>query len=323
MKHIRKFKIFESAEEDLFVSLNRNEWYNKRIYRGYDHFTEKEIKEIDDIFKFRDIKCESWKQLYCEYVCKVGDFRKERIIIKINKCQDEWFYVETVDNRFNASERFFEVDSMDGLENLLNAIISLYKNNQSLNIPLRLWSEFKESKIFETLYTPEIRDYIDDIFFEFSDYHNYEVTISTDEMIHTAPNTSSVIFGNNFVYPSDSEKQYGRLPGMGNRNWKLGFLVKISCENPNFEGNPETMRWEIEINRMARRDRVKRKREIESYEKKLNKKIEEVRGFVESKIKTIKRRCPKEIFLHGVKMEGNTIRGRIEFDFAFIYQEFK
>ena len=181
----------------------------------------------------------------------------------------------------------------------------------------------KGFKVFETLYTTEIRDYIDDIFFEFSDYYNYEVTINTDEMIHSAPKTSSVIFGNNFVYPSDSEKRWGMLPGMGNQDWKLGFLVKISCENKGFEGNPTTMRWENEINMMHRRDRVKRKREIDSYEKKLNKKIEEIKGFVKNKIKIIKRRCPKEIFLHGVKMEANIIEGRMEFDFAFIYQEFK
>lgn len=179
-------------------------------------------------------------------------------------------------------------------------------------------------KIFEDLYTPEIHDYIDDIFFEFSDYYNYRVTINTDEMIHTAPNTSLVLFGNNFIYPSYSEKQYGRLPGMGNRNWKLGFLVSISCVNSEYNSDLETLKWGIigTRGRVIRSDRVKSKRDYNSYKKRVDKYIEEVKYLIEGKIKMIKRRCPKEIFLHGVKMIEES-GGRIVFEFAFIYQEFK
>lgn len=143
MEHLKEFKIFESVQESLFLLMNRNEWRQKRISKGYDSFTKSDLKEIDDILNFRNINYNSWQQLYCEYIIEIDGSRyrvgSRLTKITINKCQDEWFYIEISDLRSPSLSRsgqslyYFEVDSMDGLENLLNTIISFYKNNSKFD----------------------------------------------------------------------------------------------------------------------------------------------------------------------------------------------
>lgn len=122
--------VVESVVENLFRKLNRSDWHQNRLSKGYDHFTESEMNEIEQIVKFRDIRYKSWKQLYCEYKIEIFGSPGTDLTISINKCEDEWFYISATRNE--GSELHFEADGMEGLEDLLNTLISLVKNRQPL-----------------------------------------------------------------------------------------------------------------------------------------------------------------------------------------------
>lgn len=140
MRHLRSFKVFESVEEILFHSMDRPEWHKKRLSKGYDDLTSSEIKEIEKImseYSFDTMNYKSWRQLYCEYRIDLGQvgldgFVPTRIKITISKCDDEWYYIEVVDYRTGGVSYYFEADSMEGLEDLLKKVISLYKNVVSI-----------------------------------------------------------------------------------------------------------------------------------------------------------------------------------------------
>lgn len=176
----------------------------------------------------------------------------------------------------------------------------------------------KGFQIFE-LYTPEIKDYLDDLFLEIKELENYNVDIIVDSYIQEAVKTESVIYGKNFIYPSDSQRRYNILPGFGNKDWKLGFIVNVSKAIPGYYEDPSYSSWSV--GRMTRKQRVRNNRDINSYKKMLNKNTKEIIEFMGRKIQIISKRCPREIYLHGVKQDISG--GEIHFTFAFIYKEFE
>lgn len=177
--------------------------------------------------------------------------------------------------------------------------------------------------IFETNnpHTIKIINSIDDTFYEFEDEYGFKCDIPTDdEYIHEVVGSTSVLYGRNFIYPSESEKRWNMLPGQYNKDWKLGFIISISKPNEAYEGEL----WEIEHNRLMARGRANKvvlKRKLSSYKKRLDEDRLKVDNFIKRKIRLIKRRVPDEIFLLGVKSVGSS--AEYKYEFAFIYNEYK
>lgn len=159
-------------------------------------------------------------------------------------------------------------------------------------------------KLFELMTTPSLNR-MDDIFAEFEDVEinnrHYKFRYSIDYNyveIAKAVNTPSLIFGNNFIYPNITQRQYRQKPGIGYKEWKNGFIVKITCKNPDF--NDSSNFFDDNSNRFYGDGG-----------------LEEVKLFLKNKAMVINRRCPKDIQLFGIK-EVNVFR-EFEFEFAFIY----
>ena len=125
--------IIESNEMKLWRTISRQEWRDSKFKKRWDRFTEKEVAELEDILNFRELnlleprgKAEGWIHATDQY-----NIRFATLIIDIYKSQDEWYYIELVETK-DSSHVYFEVDSFDGLEDLLHTIISNYKNKQPL-----------------------------------------------------------------------------------------------------------------------------------------------------------------------------------------------
>ena len=160
---------------------------------------------------------------------------------------------------------------------------------------------------------------LDDIFFEFSDYHDFFIKIYDDIYIHQVVKTDSVIYGNNFIYPSDYELGINLLPSSSvNKDWELGFIVKLSCQNPTYNHNTQS------YGRYDRGKTTKKKRlQIEREQRRLTTLAEMKRdqkiNLIKNKVKLILDRCPKGTFLYGVKNSSDT--SALRFDFAFLYDQ--
>lgn len=177
--------------------------------------------------------------------------------------------------------------------------------------------------IFETnnTHTISIINRIDDIFYEFDFEYGFKCDIPTDdEYIHEAVDTGITLYGKNFIYPSESEKQWKRLPGQNNKDWKLGFIISVSKPNESYEGEPQFISWEVQQTR-GRSNKVALRRKLESYKKKLDEDRSKVDAFIKRKVQVIKRRIPDDIFLLGVKSVGDYVE--YKYEFAFVYNEYK
>ena len=125
--------VIESTSNRIWKTITRQEWRDSKFKKRWDRFTEKEMSELEDIIQFRELnlveprgKAEGWLHGTDQY-----NIRFATLIIDIYKCQDEWYYIELVETK-DSSHVYFEADSFDGLEDLLQTIISTYKNKQPL-----------------------------------------------------------------------------------------------------------------------------------------------------------------------------------------------
>ena len=167
--------------------------------------------------------------------------------------------------------------------------------------------------------TISIVEEIDDVFFEFED--DFEYTICIDEFIHTSVDTGNQLYGTNFVYPSEYDKRVGRLPGYGN-NWKLGFIVTLTCENTAYMDDLPILQYNID-NAGSRKNRVPRKRQLESYKRAILSDRNRMDKIISSRINSIRMRMPKEVFLLGVKNSSSSVPENYTYEFAIIYKEYK
>jgi hypothetical protein len=121
------------------------------------------------------------------------------------------------------------------------------------------------------------------------------------------------------LYISESEKKWNRLPGgQYNRDWKLGFIVTLSCINKAYF---DSLDMEYELTGIRSRSRrVTKKREIEKKKKEFDNYVNSISDFIKSKTQLISDRCPDDISLYGVKI--CSISQTITYDFAFIYKAY-
>ncbi len=189
-------------------------------------------------------------------------------------------------------------------------------------------------KIFENR-NESISDYIEDILLEFTDENLFTVEIIEDESIHIAPLTNSVIFGNNFIFPSNQEKRLGKLPGLYNKDWKLGVLVRLNptkklynpvdIVNLTYRLGQEASTRNNRRVKISRKTTVKNRKVVESEEKENKKKLEKVISFINTKIKMIASRAPSNIELFGVKIDDgqDSNYNKTSFILAFIHDAYK
>ena len=125
--------VIESASNELWKAISRQEWRDSKFKKRWARFTERETSELEDIMQFRELnlieprgKAEGWLHRTDQF-----NIRFSTLIIDIYKCQDEWYYIELVETK-DSSHVYFEADSFDGLEELLHNIVSTYKNKQPL-----------------------------------------------------------------------------------------------------------------------------------------------------------------------------------------------
>lgn len=194
--------------------------------------------------------------------------------------------------------------------------------------PLNNMLYLKEFKIFEDKHSFRIREYIEDVFLEMQD-DGHDIEVIEDESIHRINeypknNKGNLLYGTNFIYPSEGEKRYGRLPNIGTvKDWKLGFIVKLGYKMKEYDSMFSPYEYTRLASPRGRSEKVRVRRYIDKYTREQDLNRNEIIKIVKKKVNLVKKRCPDEISLFGVRVSDEKISHGLLIEFAFIYNEYK